>query len=347
MKKAIILIVLSLIPSVIIPTISQAREQIRIVGSSTVFPFISATAEEFANTTKYKSPIVESTGTGGGIKLFCSGIGDKYPDFANASRDMKKSEFELCKKNGVTKIAEIKIGYDGIVIANSQKALPISLNKEQIFLGLAKRIEQNGVLIKNPNKTWSDVHPLLPDVEIRVYGPPPTSGTRDAFVELVMHEACGLFPAFKDTFKDKKEYKKECGMMREDGYFIEAGENDNLIIQKLVANPNSLGIFGFSFLEQNEDKVRGNKVDGIEPTFENIASELYGISRSLFVYVKKQHYETIAGMEEFVELLLSEEAIGLEGFLTYKGLIPMSNDEREDLVKRIASFDFAPCVGDD
>ncbi|MGH1377308.1 MAG: substrate-binding domain-containing protein [Alphaproteobacteria bacterium] len=311
-----------------------AGDHIKAVGSSTVYPFVTVVAETFGNNSDYKTPIVETTGTGGGFKLFCTGAGDKHPDISNASRPIKSSEKELCASNGVKDITEIKIGFDGIVLANAKGAQKYDFSKENLFLGLAKQIPVDGKLVKNPHKKWSDIDASLPEVKIEVYGPPTTSGTRDAFVELVMEKACKDLPEFKAAFPDKKARKKACHLLREDGHYIEAGENDNLIVQKIQSNNQALGIFGFSFLGQNGDIVQGSKVGGVEPTFENISSGDYGISRSLFVYVKNDHIAKTSGLKEFVSELVSDEAAGDFGYLTEKGLIPLPEEELVVMQKR-------------
>ena len=314
---------------------AQARDQIRIVGSSTVFPFSTTVAEEFGRSTQFKTPVVESTGSGGGLKLFCAGVGEGHPDITNASRRIKKSEVELCDKNGVKEIVEVKIGYDGIVLANSRKSEQLELSLRDIFLALAKDIPNGeGKLIANPHQTWKDVNPSLPDSKIEVLGPPPTSGTRDAFVELAMEGGCKTFDWIKAMKKaDKKAYKKLCHTIREDGAYIEAGENDNLIVQKLDANPKAVGIFGFSFLDQNADMIQGSKVDGASPEFEKIADGSYAISRPLYFYVKAAHVGKIPGIKEYMAEFTSEKAWGPEGYLTDKGLIPMPDEERAEFRK--------------
>ena len=314
---------------------AQARDQIRIVGSSTVFPFSTTVAEEFGRSTQFKTPVVESTGSGGGLKLFCAGVGEGHPDITNASRRIKKSEVELCDKNGVKEIVEVKIGYDGIVLANSRKSEQLELSLRDIFLALAKDIPNGeGKLIANPHQTWKDVNPSLPDSKIEVLGPPPTSGTRDAFVELAMEGGCKTFDWIKAMKKaDKKAYKKLCHTIREDGAYIEAGENDNLIVQKLDANPKAVGIFGFSFLDQNADMIQGSKVDGASPEFEKIADGSYAISRPLYFYVKAAHVGKIPGIKEYMAEFTSEKAWGPEGYLTDKGLIPMPDEERAEFKK--------------
>jgi phosphate transport system substrate-binding protein len=309
---------------------AQAREQIRIVGSSTVFPFSTAVAEQFGKSGGFKTPVVESTGTGGGIKLFCGGVGEAHPDVANASRRIKPAEIELCAKNGVADIVEIKIGFDGIVLARSKQAEPLKLTKEQIYRALAKQVPVDGKLVANPYKTWKDIDASLPAIKIEVLGPPPTSGTRDAFVELAMEGGAKKIPMLADLQKSKEdEFKKAAHALREDGAYIEAGENDNLIVQKLQSNPNALGIFGYSFLEENGDKVKGSIVDGVEPTFDSIAEGKYSVSRSLFFYVKKAHVGVIPGLPEFIAEFTSDRASGEEGYLADKGLIPLPKAERE------------------
>jgi phosphate transport system substrate-binding protein len=307
------------------------RDQIRIVGSSTVYPFATKVAEQFGRRTQNPTPIIESTGSGGGFKLFCAGIGTDHPDITNSSRAIKESEIETCADNGVEDVTEVKIGYDGIVVANQQGGLRYSLTREQIFRALAKELpNEAGEMVPNPNRTWADVDPSLPDQEIEVYGPPPTSGTRDAFVELVMDEACAQIEAIAQLEEtDEERFQQVCQSMREDGVFIEAGENDNLIVQKLDANPNALGIFGFSFLDQNRDVVQGAAIEGVEPTFDAIAGGDYPVSRPLFFYVKNAHVGTVPGIEEYVQEFVSDQASGPEGYLTDVGLIPLPPEERQ------------------
>jgi len=308
---------------------AEARDQIRIVGSSTVFPFSTAVAEQFGKTSSFATPVVESTGSGGGMKLFCSGVGEGHPDMTNASRRIKKSEFENCTNNGIG-ITEVKIGFDGIVLANSKAGPSISLTLPQVFQALAKEVPMNGKLVANPYKMWSDIDPSLPKTKIEVLGPPPTSGTRDAFVEIAMEGGCKELAGAKELGLKKKA----CHVIREDGAFIEAGENDNLIVQKLEANPAAFGIFGFSFLDQNSDKVKGAKVNGTSPEFEEIAAGNYPISRSLFFYVKKQHVGVIPGIKEFVAEFTSENAWGPEGYLADKGLIPLPDTDRKAMAQQ-------------
>jgi phosphate transport system substrate-binding protein len=282
-------------------------------------------AEQFGQKSGLKTPVVESTGTGGGIKLFCSGVGEATPDITNASRAIKKTEVEACAKAGVTEITEVKIGFDGIVLANSKQHTPYALSEKEIWLALAKEVPVGGKMAPNPNTTWNQVNPSLPAEKIEVLGPPPTSGTRDAFVELVMDKACAEFPEVEALDADAK--KAACQTMREDGIYIDAGENDNLIVQKLEANPAALGIFGFSFLDQNIDKLQGSAIQDVAPTFENIADGKYPIARSLYFYVKNAHVGVVPGIREYIAEFTSDAAIGEDGYLADKGLIPLPEDE--------------------
>jgi phosphate transport system substrate-binding protein len=310
---------------------AHAREQIRIVGSSTVFPYTQAVAEEFAAATGAQAPVVESTGTGGGFKAFCGGVGVDFADITGASRAIKDSEVEACKAAGVDSITEILLGFDGLSIAHARSGKEIGLTKAQIFQALAAKVEVDGQIVDNPFKKWSDIDASLPDTAITVFGPPPTSGTRDAFVELVMHEGCAAFPAIEALGDDQK--KEVCERMRQDGPFVEAGENDNLIVQRLEADPTSLGIFGYSFLYENQDKLVGTPVDGVVPSFETISDGSYKVSRPLFVYVKNAHRGVIPGMDDFIKEYTSEAAFGDEGYLTERGLIPLSPEKREEVRK--------------
>lgn len=291
-------------------TASAARDQIRIVGSSTVFPFSTAVAEQFGRSTDFQTPVVEATGSGGGLKLFCAGVGTDNPDVANASRRMKQKEFKMCAENGVTDITEVKMGYDGIVIANAKGGPEFELSREQLVMALAERDDKP--------EMWSDIDPSLPVIKIEVLGPPPSSGTRDAFEELVMHEACEGAGIPCDGIS-----------MRDDGAFIEAGENDNLIVSKLEANPDALGIFGFSFLDQNSDALQGSIIDGVEPEFDAIAEGDYPVSRSLYFYIKNAHVGVVPGIQEFADEFMSPGAAGEEGYLVDKGLIPLLDEEFE------------------
>jgi phosphate transport system substrate-binding protein len=307
---------------------AQAREQIRIVGSSTVFPFSTAVAERFGQKSGLATPVVESTGTGGGMKLFCAGVGEGTPDITNASRRMKKTELEECAKNGVKDVTEVEIGFDGIVLANSKQHDPLALTEKEIWLAVAKQVPVGGQLVDNPYETWNEINPSLPAERIEVLGPPPTSGTRDAFVELVMDKGCAEFPEVEALGEDAK--KAVCQTVREDGVYIDAGENDNLIVQKLDANPAAIGIFGYSFLDQNIDKLQGSTIQGVEPTFENIADGKYPIARSLYFYVKNTHVGVVPGIREFIDEFTSEAAVGEDGYLADKGLIPLPEDQHEE-----------------
>lgn len=326
---------------------AQARDQIRIVGSSTVFPFSTAVAEQFGKTSGFKTPVVESTGSGGGLKLFCAGVGDEHADITNSSSGIKQSQVDDCVKNGVTDITAVKIGYDGIVLANSKASPQMKISLKDLWLALAKDVPAGeGKTQPNPYKTWNEVNPELPAIKIEVMGPPPTSGTRDAFVELAMDSGCAKFDWIKALKKsDEKAFKALCQTVREDGAFIEAGENDNLIVQKLEANKDAFGIFGYSFLDQNMDKLQGSLINGVAPEFEKIADGSYPVSRSLWFYVKQAHVGKVPGIQEFIAEFTSEKAWGDEGYLAEKGLIPMPKAEREKF--RAAAMDLLNNVNDD
>jgi phosphate transport system substrate-binding protein len=309
----------------------SARDSITIVGSSTVYPFTTTVAEQFGRGGKFKTPKVESTGTGGGIKLFCNGVGPQFPDIANASRRMRPAELQICQKNGVKDVVEIKVGYDGIVLAENKGGASLNVTRKDMYLALAKTVPDPAnpmSLIPNPYTTWKDVNPKLPATKIEVLGPPPTSGTRDSFVELYLEAGCRNF-AWLDGLRtqDEPRFKRACDTVREDGAYVEAGENDNLIVQKLNANKDAVGIFGYSFLEENLDKLKGAVVDGVSPTYETIASGKYPASRPLFIYVKKAHVGVIPGITEFIAEYTSEKALGEEGYLADKGLIPPLKNE--------------------
>ncbi len=317
---------------------AQARDHLKIVGSSTVYPYAQAVAEEFAQKTGNRAPVLESTGTGGGMKIFCKGVGTQYPDITNASRAMKRSEWEMCVKNGVSDITEVMFGYDGLTVAHAHNAPEMDLSKVQLYLALAKEVPSEGKLVPNPYRSWNEIDPELPVQPIRVYGPPPTSGTRDAFVELVFHEVCskGLLPFWKarkaemaDPKAFKKYVKERCSAMRTDGPFIESGENDNIIVQKLAADRDALGIFGYSFLFENEDNLKPVKINGVLPSLESIANGSYGISRPLFFYIKNAHRRFVPGMDDFITEFVSEEAMGEDGYLVERGLVPLPEEERQ------------------
>ena len=316
-----------------------ARDQIKVVGSSTVYPFATVVAERFGKTSGFKTPVIESTGSGGGLKLFCAGIGTEHPDITNASRRIKQTEVDNCKKNGIKDITEIKIGYDGIVIANSKKGVNFHLSTRDLYLALAKDVpaDPTGKTVKpNPYKKWNEINPTYPDLPILVYGPPPTSGTRDALNELAIEKGCKSYPDRKKLKEDnKKLYKAECRSIRTDGPYIEAGENDNLIIEKLLTNPNSLGIFGYSFLDENRDKVKASTINGVLPEFELISNGTYPVSRSLWFYVKNVHAAVIPGIKEYVMEFTSKRATGEDGYLISKGLIPLPSAERMKYQKHV------------
>lgn len=313
--------------------VAEARDQIRIVGSSTVYPFTTAVAEVFGKAGMGKTPVVESTGTGGGMKLFCAGVGEAHPDITNASRAMKKGEFDECQKNGVKDIVEVKVGIDGLTIAQSKSGKPMKATMAQVFLALAEQVPgADGKLVANPYKKWSDIDKSLPDVKIEVLGPPPTSGTRDSFHELFMEVGAKKIPAVAALEKsDKKAFEKAWKSIRKDGAYVEAGENDNVIVQKLEANKDTFGIFGYSFLEENAAKLRGAAIDGVEPTYENIAEGKYKGARPLFIYVKKQHVGVVPGIDKFVAEYVSSKAMSADGYLARKGLVTLPKAEADKI----------------
>lgn len=356
------------------------RDEINIVGSSTVFPFSTAVADKFGKTSGV-TPKIVSTGTGGGMKLFCKGVGEEHPDITNASRRMKASELKSCQEAGVKDITEVKIGFDGIVIANDKNAPAFNVTLQQIYLALAAKIPgKDGKLIANPHTKWSDIDPSLPAQKIEVLGPPPSSGTRDAFEELGMQHGAKKIDWMKELSglkegdakikeiadahgidakllvkKDKTTgeekpakgediFVKVASHIREDGAYIEAGENDNKIVDQLQANPNALGVFGYSFLDQNKAKIKGANVDGVEPTFELIAAGKYPVSRSLFIYVKNAHVGVIPGIKEFVTEFMSKGASGDEGYLTEKGLIPLPAADHDKIAA--AAIALTPMTGE-
>ena len=353
---------------------AQGRDTVSIVGSSTVYPFATVVAERFGRSTNFKAPKIESTGSGGGLKLFCKGVGAGTPDITNSSRRIKKSEYDDCQANGVTGIVEVLIGYDGIAIANSRSAPAMVLGLRDLYLALAKDIPgPDGKLVPNPNQTWNDVNPALPETKIEVLGPPPTSGTRDAFAELALGGGAKTVPELKtlrglgaeqageirslmtrlgipaglyQTLEDSKGkppsgkdiFKTVAYSVREDGAYIEAGENDNLIVQKLDANPSALGIFGYSFLEENGDKVQGATIDGIVPSFDSIASGDYPVSRPLYFYIKAAHVGKIAGIQEYALEFASDRAMGEDGYLPERGLIPVSEAELKQVQEDVENL---------
>jgi len=332
-----------------VSTPAMARDTINIVGSSTVYPFATVVAERFGRNTDFPTPKLESTGSGGGLKLFCEGVGTQHPDITNASRRMKKSEFDNCQANGVEKITEVRIGADGIVIANSKAAEKLDLSLEQVFLALAKDVpnpDGGNELVANPYDKWSDIDSSLPDMEISVMGPPPTSGTRDAFVEIAMEGGCKQFDMIaKMEDENEDKFKSVCHSMREDGPFVEAGENDNLIVQRLAQDPETLGIFGYSFLMENEGQIQAASINGVEPTPENISAEDYPVARSLFFYIKQAHVGVVPGIQEYVAEFTSEGAWGDNGYLVDVGLIPNPRSERVKIAK--AAKELKPMTGNE
>ncbi|MCU5780910.1 phosphate ABC transporter substrate-binding protein [Alcanivorax balearicus MACL04] len=324
------------------PATAIARDTISIVGSSTVYPFATVVAERFGRASGQPTPKIESTGSGGGMKIFCQGVGENTPDITNASRRMKTSEFELCQKNGVKDITEVQIGYDGLALANSVKGQDMDITLRDLYLALAKDVPDpkgGEKLVPNPYKTWKDVNPALPNIKIEVIGPPPTSGTRDSFNELGVEGGCKTFDWLKAMKgQDKDKYKAVCRSIREDGAYIEAGENDNLIIQKLESTPDALGAFGYSFLDQNRGGVKAVKINGVEPDMNTISSGDYPMSRSMFFYVKKAHVGVVPGIEGYIKEFTSERAWGEEGYLVDKGLIPSHKDERKKWAKNAAAL---------
>ncbi|MDX2308417.1 MAG: PstS family phosphate ABC transporter substrate-binding protein [Hyphomicrobium sp.] len=341
MKKAAFLAI-SIASGLAVATAAEARDQIRIVGSSTVYPFTTAVAEQFGKSSGMKTPVVESTGTGGGMKIFCEGVGVDKADGTNASRRMKKSEFELCDKNGVKDIIELTVGFDGLTIAQSKDGAAIALTRKQVFQALAEKVPNDkGELVDNPYKNWSDIDASLPNIKIEVLGPPPTSGTRDSFHELFMEKGAEEFDVLKAMKKDDeanktKNFDKVWKSIRKDGAYVEAGENDNVIVQKLEANKNAFGIFGYSFLEENADKLKGVAIEGAEPTYENISGGKYKGARKLYVYFKKAHIGVIPGVDKLIAEYTSEKALGADGYLTDKGLVALPKDAFEKSAKAAA-----------
>ena len=325
--------------------LAQARDQIRIVGSSTVYPFTTAVAEQFGKSGAGKTPIVESTGTGGGMKIFCEGVGEDKADATNASRRMKKGEFELCQKNGVKDIVEIKVGIDGLTIAQSKDGGAIKLTRKQIFQALAEQVPgKDGKLVANTFKNWSDIDPSLPNVKIEVLGPPPTSGTRDSFHELFLEKGAEAFDSLKamkkaDEENKTKDFEKVWKSIRKDGAYVEAGENDNVIVQKLEGNKNAFGIFGYSFLEENTARLKGVAIEDVEPTYENISGGKYKGARDIFIYVKKAHVGVIPGLDKFVAEYVSDKAMGEDGYLSSKGLVALPKDAAVKVLKSAIALD--------
>lgn len=347
MRRSLILAASGIAAALLTSAAAEARDQIRIVGSSTVYPFTTAVAENFGKKTGMKTPVVESTGTGGGMKLFCAGVGVDHPDITNASRRIKKSEFDDCSSHKVAAIVELNIGFDGLTIAHAKTASDMQLALAQIFLALAKDVPgPDGKLIPNPYQQWSDIDPALPPMKIEVLGPPPTSGTRDSLHELFMEKGAAQVEALAPLKEaDPKAYENAWKTIRDDGAYVESGENDNVIVQKLAANPDALGIFGYSFLEENVSTLKGVPIDGVEPTFENIASGEYKGGRRLYVYFKKDHLGLVPGIKEFAEEYVSPAALGEDGYLAAKGLVPLPPEEFEKEASKI--HEMTPMSGAD
>ncbi|WP_168464268.1 substrate-binding domain-containing protein [Wolbachia endosymbiont of Ctenocephalides felis wCfeT] len=318
---------------------ADARKHIRIVGSSTVFPFVSFIAEEFSRVFSFKTPVVESIGSGSGFKMFCSGVGEGTPDITTSSRPIKEVERELCKRNGINDIIEIIIGYDGVVIANSNQSHRFDFTKKDIFETLSAYSIENDKLIKNSKNFWSEVNQALPKAEIEIYGPYQNTGTYETLIKSVMLDqySCMSSRIFKETYPDQEERKKACSNIRDDGRYIEVGINENIIIQKLKSNKNALGIFSFSFLMRNQDKIQGSTIAGIEPTYENISSGKYILARPLYLYIKKEHLDTIEGLMEFIKEVV--ESINTEsGYLFRLGLIPLSSEDIKNVSAKVRSI---------
>ena len=309
---------------------TSGQAQVWAAGSSTVFPFATRVAENVARTTGQPAGKVESLGTGGGIKLFCSGVGNAFPDIANASRPMKKSEYELCAGNGVKEIIELKIGYDGLVVAHDIKAPEFKLTLEELYKALAAEVPAGAAFAKNTVATWADVNPALPKDRIQVFGPPPTSGTRDSFVELGMEGGAKKLPAMAALKEsDEDGFKAKAHALRTDGAWIDAGENDNALVQTLTKTPGSVGAFGYSFLDNNRDKVKPILLNGVAPTPATIADGSYPLARSLFIYVKKDRLAVVPGLKPFVEAFISDAAAGTGGYLQERGMVPLPKAEHD------------------
>ena len=319
----------------------SGRDYVYVVGSSTVYPFSTIVAERFGRNTRYRTPKVESTGSGGGLRLFCDGVGVTFPDVVNSSRRITASEMASCNLNGVSEVVEVKIGYDGIVIANAIGAPQLSVSSRELYLALARFVptSREGQLVENPYTNWREINAGLPDLPVEVLGPPPTSGTRDALVEQVIARGCRQEKWLAELeFEDPIEFRRRCHTVREDGRYVEAGENDNLIVQKLQANPRAFGIVGFSFLDQNSERIKGSRIDGELPTFEAISSAAYPISRPLYLYVKKAHVAVIPGLREYLGEFTSERTWGDDGYLSYRGLVPLPADERRNIATTVAEL---------
>ncbi len=319
------------------------RDYVSVVGSSTAYPFAATVAERFGKTTEFRAPRVESVGSGAGIRLFCKSVGPESPDVALASRAMTASEIKMCQDNGVDSVTKIKFGYDGITVANSRKAPQLELSHKELFLALARDVpdpKNPQELIPNPYKTWNAVNPNLPDTGILVFGPPPTSGTRDVLVELALEKGCESFEAIS-ALKNVQHstFRKICHSLREDGAYVNSGENDNLIVKKLLADPQAVGIFGFNFYERNRDRLRAVGVAGAEPSWENIFDHSYPLSRPLFLFIKNAHVHAIPGVKAYLTEFVNENTLGEGGYLVDKGLIPLHEDEIRALSETVIALE--------
>lgn len=318
---------------------AQARDQIRIVGSSTIFPLTTKVAEYFGKTTGEPAPVVESTGSGGGFKLFCGGIGSEYPDIVDASRQITGSETAICAANSVRNISEIKIGYDGIVLLGSRKAPAMTLSARQLYLALARTVPVQGASVPNPHVKWSDIDANLPDIPIRVYGPPPTSGTRDLMGQLLMDKGCAEFSDIASLEStDPESFRLLCRTIREDGAYIEAGENDRLVISKLEKDPKSYGVMGFNNLDRNREAMQGIPINGVAPDYDTILDGSYPGSRALYLYVKDDHQQLVRTLGAFVATYTSDAVIGEEGLLADNGLVPLPENERQEALAGAQKF---------
>ena len=317
---------------------AQTRGEIRIVGSSTVFPYTQAVSEQFSNVTGAPSLIVESTGTGGGMQAFCGGVGEGFPDITGASRAMTASEWELCQQNGVTDITEALIGYDGLsLVISRSNEFDWDVTLPEIYQALGAQVPVEGEWVDNPYTNWSEINPDFPDAPILVYGPPPTSGTRDAWVELVMHAGCEELPYVVEGGYDGDWVEENCSRMRTDGPFVEAGENDNLIVQRLNADAGAMGIFGYSFLYENLDTLKDVKMNGVEANLDTIGSGEYPVSRPLYIYIKNAHRGVIPNLQEFVEEYMSDDAMAPGGYLEDRGMVALPDEERAAVQEAVIS----------
>jgi phosphate transport system substrate-binding protein len=308
-------------------TAASARDQIRIVGSSTVFPFSTQVAENFGKLPGQKTPVVESTGTGGGFRLFCAGVGVQHPDIANASRRVTAGEMADCAKNNVS-MTEVKFGFDGIVFTFANSGPNINITQEQLWLGIAKQVPVNGQMVANPYKKWNQINPALPDTDIIIYGPAANHGTRDAVVELVLDEGCKNLAEVK-AIADARARTQACRTVREDGAWVDVADAYNVTVDRTLKTPGSLGIIGFGFFENNRARLKAANINGVEPTFDNIASNKYPVARSMFFYVKREHVGVVPGLKEFVTEFTSRKAAGEDGYLVDKGLIPLPKADLE------------------